>query len=168
MWQNRQRLPHTVRGNFHKFWVPGHANILGNETADSAAREGAATVYPIELTHSHASLRKLANPIKTNAITKLWSIVAPKSYHDLEIDKSSRILDELSLSRFGHFDSRLPCRYVAEKNSFPLLLQDSKRNRSTTSGSAKHCYRRRRAFTKKSVPVLQGLGRRKGRKEERK
>ncbi|POS82270.1 hypothetical protein EPUL_006271 [Erysiphe pulchra] len=40
-WKSRNRLPHTQSGNIFACWIPGHANIRGNEEADCLAKQGA-------------------------------------------------------------------------------------------------------------------------------
>lgn len=38
-WKSRSRLPHTQSGNIFACWIPGHANIRGNEEADRLAKQ---------------------------------------------------------------------------------------------------------------------------------
>ncbi|KAI0991653.1 hypothetical protein K3495_g16534, partial [Podosphaera aphanis] len=88
-WQGRDRLPHIPPGEVIIRWVPGHSNVLGNEAADIAAKAGAALPTPDDIDYfSLAAIRRWAKGRTTNAMTKLWSTVAPQGYRDLGITTS--------------------------------------------------------------------------------
>lgn len=98
-WARRARLAHTSLGEVRIRWVPGHTNILGNEMADKAAKEGASLALREELPYSLASLKRWAKTTKWRAIAQYWQTAAPKSYQALGITSSPPKPKELDLPR---------------------------------------------------------------------
>jgi ribonuclease HI len=136
-WPTRNRLPTTSPGAVRIRWVPGHAQVPGNDAADLAAKEGASLTPPSPLDLSLATLKRQATAKVPAVVQQLWQTVAPQSYRDLEITTSPLPPDELRLKRptlgrilaarsghgdfadyherFNHADSHLLCSCGARK-----------------------------------------------------
>jgi hypothetical protein len=117
--------------------VPGHAQIEGNETADQAAKKGAAMDSPPAHRYSFASLKRRAKANTMSALQSYWQSTAPQSYQDLQITASPQCPAELRLprpllarilaarsghgdfaryhERFNHEDAYLLCRCGSKK-----------------------------------------------------
>lgn len=84
-WPLRYRLPHTQPGAVRIRWVPGHLDVLGNEEADKAAKEGAALPEPADPICTLASLKRIAKATARESATKLWATTAPANYTELMV-----------------------------------------------------------------------------------
>ena len=73
-------------------------NVLGNEEADKAAKEGAALPLPANTVCTLASLKRIARTNARIAASQLWSTTAPANYNELLVRYSTNI-DELCLNR---------------------------------------------------------------------
>ena len=87
-WKTRPRAACSRPGEVKIRWVPGHAQIKGNEIADRIAKEGAAMNYPGESIYTLAALRRWAKSRAPEAMGTLWETVAPSSYKELYITTS--------------------------------------------------------------------------------
>ena len=136
-WKTRPRAICSRPGEVRIRWVPGHAQVDGNETADRIAKEGAAMIHLGETTYTLAALRRWCKSRAPEALEKLWGTVAPSSYKELYITTSPLKPKELLLSRyilgkilaartghgdfadyherFNHEDALLHCRCGARK-----------------------------------------------------
>ncbi|KAJ6437079.1 reverse transcriptase [Purpureocillium lavendulum] len=121
----------TSHGNVQVRWIPGHANIPGNEEADGLAKAGCLQPEPPEAMPSLAHLRRLARQQPRDAFKAWWSTEAPESYKTLNLEATTSCPPELALpratlhsllaarsrhgdfadyhERFNHDDARLDC-----------------------------------------------------------
>lgn len=102
-WKSRSRLPHTQSGDIFACWIPGHANIRGNEEADRLAKQGAqsATVGCLINKMSYAVVRKNMLSYRSKMITDWWNTHSPSRYKSLEIgiDPMGKPPKELQIER---------------------------------------------------------------------
>src|SRR5208282_5978619 len=75
-----------------------HLNVLGNEEADKAVKEGAVLPTPTYTVYTLASLKRITRTNTRIAAAQLWSITALANYNKLLVRYSTNI-DELRLSR---------------------------------------------------------------------
>jgi ribonuclease HI len=102
-WATRTRRPFTVPGRVAIRWVPGHAEVLGNEEADREAKAaaGEAALLPAlpAAGASVAHTKRRAKESMQRAFALAWPATAPKRYIDLGVPLSGSSKD-LLLSRF--------------------------------------------------------------------
>ena len=77
-------------------WLPGHADIEGNERADQLAKEGA-TLPNCEDIPSQAFLQREAKQWQTAKQTRWWESEAPTSYRHLRLSLHTRRSRKLEL-----------------------------------------------------------------------
>lgn len=112
-------------------WIPGHADIPGNEQADALAKAGTSLPEPADTLPTLANLRKIARQRSKDAFKAWWDASAPAQYKDLGLKATTGCPPELALSRpllhhllaartrhgdfadyherFNHNDARLMC-----------------------------------------------------------
>lgn len=112
-------------------WIPGHADLPGNEEADGLAKAGCLQPEPPGAMPSLAHLRRLAREQPRDAFKAWWSTEAPESYRPLDLEATTNCPPELTLpratlhsllaarshhgdfaqyhERFNHEDARLDC-----------------------------------------------------------
>jgi hypothetical protein len=73
-------------------------NVLGNEEANKAAKEGAALPSPANIVCTLASLKRIVRTNARIAASQLWSATAPANYNELLVRYSTNT-DELRLNR---------------------------------------------------------------------
>ncbi|KJZ70442.1 hypothetical protein HIM_10180 [Hirsutella minnesotensis 3608] len=66
-------------------WIPGHADILGNEEADALAKAGASLPEPADDAPTLARLRKIARQRPKEAFKTWWQTSAPEQYRNLDL-----------------------------------------------------------------------------------
>ncbi|KJZ68219.1 hypothetical protein HIM_12392 [Hirsutella minnesotensis 3608] len=112
-------------------WIPGRADIPGNEEADALAKAGASLPEPADNAPTLAHLRKIARQRPKLAFKIWWQASAPEQYKNLDLTAANGCPPELALSRpllhhllaartrhgdfadyherFDHQDERLTC-----------------------------------------------------------
>ena len=80
-------------------WIPGHADIPGNEEADALAKAGASLLEPADDAPTLAHLRKTARQRPKEAFKAWWESSAPEQYKDLDLVATTCCPPELALSR---------------------------------------------------------------------
>ncbi|KJZ69979.1 hypothetical protein HIM_10624 [Hirsutella minnesotensis 3608] len=118
-------------GSVEVHWIPGHADIPGNEEADALAKAGASLPEPADSAPTLAHLRKIARQRRKEAFKTWWRASAPDQYKTLDLTATTGCPPELALSRpllhhllaartrhgdfadyherFDHQDARLTC-----------------------------------------------------------
>lgn len=142
MWKNRDRM--HAEGDIHIRWVPGHADVPGNELADIEARKGSSQLPTSPLPLSFAALRKWQAVQAATARAKWWKANAPENYRSLSIDTAPVPPKELQLprsllgrilaartnhgdfadyhERFNHTDAEMYCSCGALKARFHFFF----------------------------------------------
>jgi ribonuclease HI len=82
-WQKRDNA--TPAGDIHIRWVPGHANIPGNDLADAEARKGSSQLPNAPYPLSFASLKKWHAQQASKARAEWWATSAHENYQLLSI-----------------------------------------------------------------------------------
>ena len=143
-WPSRRRPPQTESGMVRIRWVPGHANIPGNEAADCAAKEGAAKTVPTSHPWSYAALKRHTRSQAASRAQTYWQSAAPQAYQDLAITTFPSRPPELQLprhilgrilaartkhgdfadyhERFNHTEAHLLCRCGARKSPIHFIF----------------------------------------------
>ena len=121
----------TSHGKVTVRWIPGHADILGNEQADALAKAGCTKPEPINALPTLAFLRRTARKQPRDAFEAWWTQTEPERYKPLGLKTTTRCPLELKLprpilhhllaarthhgdfaayhERFNHTDARLTC-----------------------------------------------------------
>jgi len=92
--KNKFEVPVEVR------WIPGHAGILGNEMADSLAKEGAMGQAPPRKPTLSWEKRRATEKLREET-EDWWAANAPESYQRLEIKATHGAPEELKLPRWA-------------------------------------------------------------------
>ncbi|EED11738.1 hypothetical protein TSTA_109170 [Talaromyces stipitatus ATCC 10500] len=124
-WPLRERLPHTKSGSIQVRWVPGHAKIPENETADLAAKEGVASTSPPPHTISYASLERNAKAQSFAAAQTLWQNVLLQTYQDLGITTSPNLLSAQLSFNSPDLTSAISPRPVLDVETSRTTMKDS-------------------------------------------
>lgn len=95
-WKSRNRATGVQVGTVLVRWIPGHQGILGNERADTLAKQACDQQTTRTLT-SIARAKKYAQIVYNNASLYFWNRSAPERYKILGIQMTTRIPSELHM-----------------------------------------------------------------------
>ncbi|KJZ69395.1 hypothetical protein HIM_11211 [Hirsutella minnesotensis 3608] len=82
-------------GDTHVRWVPGHADIPGNERADELAKAGATLPDPTMDITTLAYLRRKAKADAASRFEAWWQAEMPDSYRTLKLKTTTKCPNEL-------------------------------------------------------------------------